>query len=364
MRLENELFESVKTLDDLGKDFSLEESLLIVSGIDSRDNLERYKDKITYLHSKYQKRLDKKDAPSRARTLIKFLGNGKGRYLAKSSSGESSPNNLVNVINRKIMKLKKIGNCIGLSSLGGVIGLREGLNLGCLFFTDHIALSLDSENKVINLETTIKGGYDCRYSKDKEWRLRNRLMKHETINSLFPISLANRALIKDNLRDLQKSIELYPNAVFYDWKSGLLENRRKMGLALESYKIATSLTNYPSLNYDFGSNLFNRRHYEEAVEQFSKAISLNPQHSGSYLLRGRVHFILGNYERALNDFIKSKNFGAIEYKKDAHFEMGRVYEKLGNLKKALKEYEKYSSYNDEYYKKVKKRIERLIKKVK
>ena len=41
--------------------------------------------------------------------------------------------------------------------------------------------------------------------------------------------------------------------------------------------------------------------YEEAIEDYSKAIDLDPNHSNAYNNRGVVKHKLGNYEKAIED---------------------------------------------------------------
>ena len=81
-RLENELFNKVKSLDDLGKDFSLEEALLIVSGVNSLKDLGKYKKKIGKLHSLYQNYNQGKSEVEKAEYLIDFIkGEKESIYL-------------------------------------------------------------------------------------------------------------------------------------------------------------------------------------------------------------------------------------------------------------------------------------------
>ncbi|MBU2612296.1 MAG: tetratricopeptide repeat protein [Nanoarchaeota archaeon] len=359
-RLENELFESVKTLDDLGKDFTLEESLLIVSGADSREKLEKYKNRIGYLHKKYQNRLVKKDSCSKTRTLVKFVGNGKKRFRGRE--GDISNDYLTNVINRKIWR-HKIGNCLGLSELAAVVGLREGLDLGCLLFPGHISLFLKNGAERINLETTIKSGFNFKYGNSKESKEEDSLLTEERIEVLLPVLLGDRGYLSYNLKDLDKAIDLFQDSDFYRWRGILFEENGKISEAIENYKKSIQIKPYHKSYFNLGSLLLEKNKLDEALENFNKCILKCPTHPLALIDRGVVHSKKGNYEKAVNDFIKAKNFGLKDHKINAHFNLGSVYKDMGEYKEALREFKKYSTYNEENEREVEKRIVYLTRKI-
>jgi TonB family protein len=78
--------------------------------------------------------------------------------------------------------------------------------------------------------------------------------------------------------------------------------------------------------------------YALAVNDYSKAIELNPKEVSVYLNRGLAHYNQKNYDLAAADYDK-----AIELNpKDSmlYFNRGNSYEKLGNLQKAAVDYQK------------------------
>jgi len=132
-RLENELFGKVKSLDDLGKEFSLEDSLLIVSGVDSTKELGRYKKKIEKLHSLYKNYNDGETNLEKAENLFNFIWKGKKDiYLEEKNDDDFSVRRLNRIIDRFFLrKDNSVGNCVGLTNLGAVLGLRENINFDC-----------------------------------------------------------------------------------------------------------------------------------------------------------------------------------------------------------------------------------------
>ena len=82
---------------------------------------------------------------------------------------------------------------------------------------------------------------------------------------------------------------------------------------------------------------------ERAVENFNKAIELNPNHARSYNNRGIVNHNLKQYERAIEDYNK-----AIELDpEDAYFYSNRgvAYRRIGDFNRALEDYNKAIELN-------------------
>lgn len=81
-----------------------------------------------------------------------------------------------------------------------------------------------------------------------------------------------------------------------------------------------------------------RGEFDLAVNDYSKAIELNPKDTSVYMNRGLAHYNKKNYDLATADYDK-----AIELSpKDSmlYFNRGNSYEKLGNVQKAAVDYQK------------------------
>jgi tetratricopeptide (TPR) repeat protein len=79
--------------------------------------------------------------------------------------------------------------------------------------------------------------------------------------------------------------------------------------------------------------------YELALDDFNKSIEIDPKHDGistSYHHRGWIHHTIGNLEKAIQDYSR-----AIELEPDyylAHNNRGQAYQELGNFDAAIKDH--------------------------
>jgi len=83
--------------------------------------------------------------------------------------------------------------------------------------------------------------------------------------------------------------------------------------------------------------------YEQAIEDFSKAIELNPALAVAYYDRGNAYADLNKYERAIKDYEK-----AIELNPDfaeAYNNRGNAYMELNKYEQAIKDYDKAIELN-------------------
>lgn len=73
--------------------------------------------------------------------------------------------------------------------------------------------------------------------------------------------------------------------------------------------------------------------YDRAVEDYSRALALQPDDAGTYDNRGVAYVLMGDYDRGLQDFdtaitLQPKNIGA-------HFNRALTYERMGRFTEAL-----------------------------
>ena len=90
--------------------------------------------------------------------------------------------------------------------------------------------------------------------------------------------------------------------------------------------------------FDMGVSNLVPNQYEKAIDDFTKAIELNPRYFDAYWQRASAYSNLGQYESALADYTKS-----IELNPDfayPYYERGLVYYKLEQYEEALKDYDK------------------------
>ena len=86
----------------------------------------------------------------------------------------------------------------------------------------------------------------------------------------------------------------------------------------------------PKKYYKTGQEFLAKKSYQDAIEQFSKAIELKPEYTDAYIARAKVYETLGEKEKALEDYKRTLVF----LTKD-----GMIYYHAGNLLYELGQYE-------------------------
>lgn len=76
--------------------------------------------------------------------------------------------------------------------------------------------------------------------------------------------------------------------------------------AIEQFNKAIELNpNSAGLYNNRGVSYFRKQNFDQAIRDYNKAIELNPNHFLAYYLRGLVYQIKGNYTQAIKDFTKA-----------------------------------------------------------
>jgi len=92
--------------------------------------------------------------------------------------------------------------------------------------------------------------------------------------------------------------------------------------------------------YQKGANYLKQNKLDEAINEFGKAIELNPRSDGAYYNRGRAYKAKGEIGKALEDYTKAINLNSPETIQPACNNRGQIYEDKGDLDKALEDYTK------------------------
>ena len=79
------------------------------------------------------------------------------------------------------------------------------------------------------------------------------------------------------------------------------------------------------------------KQYDEAIQDLSKALALNPNDAFAYNERGSIYFELEKYEQAIQDFDKVIEFKDF-YEPDAYRRRGNAYLKLEQYERAIRDY--------------------------
>jgi tetratricopeptide (TPR) repeat protein len=110
-------------------------------------------------------------------------------------------------------------------------------------------------------------------------------------------------------------------------------------LAMEDYNKAIELDpNYADAYYNRGLAHYDLKEYERAIEDYNKAIELDPNYVNAYYNRGLAYYYLMQYERAIEDYNKT-----IELDPNyahAYNNRGIAYYYLMQYERAIEDYNK------------------------
>lgn len=87
-----------------------------------------------------------------------------------------------------------------------------------------------------------------------------------------------------------------------------------------------------------GTAYYRSGDYWHAIEDFNKAIALDPKWALAYYNRGIIYGRLGYYQSAINDFNKVIEINP-QYS-EAYYNLGNIYSLLGEMEKASANYQK------------------------
>ncbi|WP_286032707.1 tetratricopeptide repeat protein [Brachyspira pilosicoli] len=128
--------------------------------------------------------------------------------------------------------------------------------------------------------------------------------------------------------------------------------KKDLGLyeeAIEDYDKAIELNpNYPDTHYNIGIAKSNLGLYEEAIKDFNKAIGLNPNYSKAYNNRGNARSNLKQYKEAIEDYDKAIELNANYSNTYDNMRLSKT--DLGLYEEAIKEYDKDIELNTNYSK--------------
>ena len=117
--------------------------------------------------------------------------------------------------------------------------------------------------------------------------------------------------------------------------------------AMEDYEKAIKLNPFRPWAY-VNRGIINKKlgNYQKAIEDYNMAIMIMPKYKTAYITRGTVHEASGNYQKAIEDYdmaIKSDPKDA-----DAYYNRGISYGSLGNYQQALTDFTTAIKLNPRY----------------
>jgi tetratricopeptide (TPR) repeat protein len=196
-----------------GDDVGLERGALVASGIETRQELNRYLDIIDRLRSQIEGVLpDESDDVTRARTIFDCLWQSKpDRYEPQGYF------RLTMVLAAQIGTSDKVGNCLGLTVLYNVLARRFKLAARAAYMEDafgrgpHVFTVLDAGKFTIDIENIFPHGFD--YQEHRKATRRENWGDRELIADIYH-SIGNELAASRDLEgamvNYDKSLMLYP----------------------------------------------------------------------------------------------------------------------------------------------------------
>jgi tetratricopeptide (TPR) repeat protein len=148
-------------------------------------------------------------------------------------------------------------------------------------------------------------------------------------------------------------------AASFDWKEkhdgswlyhvlGLLEaDSENYAQAIENYQKAIQLNpEYADAYYNLGNALYRQGQLEQAIENYQKAIQLNPEYADAYYNLGIALSDHGQLAQAIENYQKAIQLDP--GKVLAYNNLGNALCKQGQLKRAIQNYQKAIQLNPEY----------------
>lgn len=151
----------------------------------------------------------------------------------------------------------------------------------------------------------------------------------------------SRGLVKDRLGDYESAIADFTTAIKYNKRSkaayinrGISNDKSGRPIAaVGDYRRAIKVSKgvAPDAYYNIGLAQCKRELYEDALDNFSKAIEQNPFYSNAYYNRGLVYLKLNRLQFAKSDFEKAiqydhQNSQAREALKNLNEELRQMYD--------------------------------------
>jgi len=113
---------------------------------------------------------------------------------------------------------------------------------------------------------------------------------------------------------------------------------KKPLLALRDFTFTILINPTSEAFYNRGTAYMDINYYQEANNDFHKAIRIDKTNAPAYFFRGASHFFLGEYDKAISDFNTAISFDSLDF--DAVFGLALTYYKMGDLEKAKLQFEK------------------------
>lgn len=132
------------------------------------------------------------------------------------------------------------------------------------------------------------------------------------------------------------------------------DEQKATELGQKIYKSCSSSSNQRSVqnkttatvHFDKGSAHLQKKEYNFAIQEFSKAVNLGENDALIYLRRGTAYLKTNQFQSAVQDFTKAIELNQTPYSDYAYESRAEAYEKLGQTSKAVADRKKYQEFLD------------------
>jgi tetratricopeptide (TPR) repeat protein len=312
----------------------LERALLIASGLETEEAVAQYRKKLDLLHQQFTKFKRKRGGEQLSQTETARLLHAFLWEKWKPNERYDSHYRLTDVIDAQLERRKHVGNCLGLTCLFSVLGLREGLSLSIMETATHVYTRLRAGHTPFDIENTSHSGA-VTHTKETKWEA--------PVSFLIALVYKNRGLHRSKMEDLAGAVEDLERASIlglagsYELRDeaveklikildgvdhrmaliielppvyaaaylhrGVREPRRKE--KIEDFRKALRINEAMiDAHYNLGEALFQEKEYAEAIEHLSRVLEMNPEDRDRgkiRLMRGQARLKLGDPASAIDD---------------------------------------------------------------
>lgn len=263
---------------------SIERVLLVLSGLETDEEIRSYQDKIDDIFGRFLNKCGSNGFSVRskppaylhrtiAHRIFEYLWNSKpkrfGEYFLLTDVVDAQLDPDLN---------RLVGTCVGLTSLYSVLALRAGLNLSLLADLDHLLSRLRVGEQAIDIDHTDPQGFDCRTGEG---------FREFPLPALIANVLNSRGLrnersgnFADAKADYRKAIMVNPEyANGYNNRGNMRVRDEDIDGAIADYTEAIKLNpGFCEAHCNRGMALQRLGRYDDAREDYNMAIGANPDY--------------------------------------------------------------------------------------
>ncbi len=309
MNLEDQIYKDLKDR----KEVDIEKALLAYSGVHDEQAINDYKSKLDRIDKQIEDYIDSKgiklnEQEKVAKAIYEFLRKDKKEWYTNCERSSY----IDFVIDRQSAKDPEapVGNCVGMTTLYCLLASRFGIETKVIRDGSHIACKVlvpsKFGKKTIYVENTLKS--------NKGFGHKDNINLYECgEHALLSTLLINRAMHRSfgknylaKLDDETKANEIMPDdPITLTNMSYTLEKLGFLEEAVEAAEKGTRCKVQMRLAYDMNGRLnMKRKDFAKAIENYSKAISLDKKNPHLYFKKALARLELKDFKGVVKDSTK------------------------------------------------------------